>query len=107
MSWFQAKPRHLNKYFELYTSLGFDVLIVKINLLQLMHPMNGSQLVASEAWKFLESNKYYDQILIHGFSVGGYLWGKLIIWLIPSNKRLFFVTLRRVSRLSSCKFDQT
>lgn len=77
LSWFQAEPKHLEKYCELYTNLGFDVLIVKINLLQLMRPVNGSQLVAAETWRFLDSNEYYDRVLIHGFSVGGYLWGNL------------------------------
>lgn len=36
------------------------------------------KLVAADVIKFLANNDYYKQIFVHGFSVGGYLWGEVL-----------------------------
>lgn len=42
--------------------------------------MSGS-LLASDIVKFLARNDYYRRILLHGFSVGGYVWGECLVHL--------------------------
>lgn len=37
------------------------------------------QLVAAEVVKFLSNNISTQSIIVHGFSVGGYLWGECMV----------------------------
>lgn len=83
----------------MYLDQGFDVLIAHISPWQFFWPTNGAQvgvfnllfgklclnffieifkLVAADVIKFLANNDDYKQILVHGFSVGGYLWGEIL-----------------------------
>ncbi|KAF4520708.1 hypothetical protein B566_EDAN012495 [Ephemera danica] len=78
LSWLMSKPKHVHKYARLYLKLGFDVLTVSINPWQLLWPVKGSQLVAKDLLTFLETNSELRPLLIHGFSVGGYVWGELL-----------------------------
>lgn len=41
--------------------------------------------MAEDLLTFLKQNESYQQILLHGFSVGGYMWGEALD-LIQSNK---------------------
>ncbi|XP_075168942.1 transmembrane protein 53-like lethal (2) k09913 isoform X1 [Haematobia irritans] len=79
MAWLMAKQKHLKKYAEIYTDLGFDVMVVHITPWQLLWPTKGSQVVAAETLKFLENNKSYAPILVHGFSVGAYEMGEIML----------------------------
>lgn len=36
------------------------------------------QLIAADLLTFLHRNESYQQILLHGFSVGGYMWGEVL-----------------------------
>ena len=81
MSWLLAKPKYFEKYCSIYTDMGFDVLVVSTQVYQVMKPKNGSQVVAGSVLQFLKSNECYNQILIHGFSVGGYNWGECLVQL--------------------------
>jgi hypothetical protein len=36
------------------------------------------QLVASDLLRFLDLNTERRQLLVHGFSVGGYVWGEML-----------------------------
>jgi len=78
LSWLQSKQKHLSKYAELYIHQGFDVLVAQINPWQLLWPVKGSQLVAQDIVNFLANNEYYRQMILHGFSVGGYVWGECL-----------------------------
>lgn len=78
LSWLMSKPKHVHKYARLYLKLGFDVLTVSISPWQLLWPVKGSQLVAKDLLSFLETNSELRPLLIHGFSVGGYVWGELL-----------------------------
>lgn len=78
LSWLLGKPKHLSKYAKLYIDQGFDVLITEITPWQLLWPAKGSQKVALDLVTFLASNDYYKQTMVHGFSVGGYIWGEAI-----------------------------
>lgn len=78
-SWLAAKQKHLSKYAEIYTEQGIDVLVVMISPWQLMWPVKGSQQVASDLLKFLYNNPKFGPLLIHGFSVGGYVFGECLV----------------------------
>lgn len=76
LSWLLAKQKHLAKYAKLYVDQGYDVCVVSITPWQLMWPVKGTQLVAQDVVNFLYNNEAYSKILIHGFSVGGYMMGE-------------------------------
>lgn len=52
------------------------MLSTEITPWQLLWPVKGSQLVANDIVNFLYHNTNYNPLLIHGFSVGGYLCGE-------------------------------
>ncbi|KAL7738125.1 hypothetical protein ACLKA6_006470 [Drosophila palustris] len=79
MAWLMAKQKHLKKYAEIYTEMGFDVMVVHITPWQLLWPAKGTQVVAAETLKFLENNKSYAPIVMHGFSVGAYQMGEIML----------------------------
>ncbi|XP_032591314.1 uncharacterized protein LOC6560008 isoform X2 [Drosophila grimshawi] len=79
MAWLMAKQKHLKKYAQIYTEMGFDVMVVHITPWQLLWPAKGTQVVAAETLKFLENNKSYAPIVMHGFSVGAYQLGEIML----------------------------
>ncbi|XP_034478397.1 uncharacterized protein LOC117784699 isoform X2 [Drosophila innubila] len=79
MAWLMAKQKHLKKYAQIYTEMGFDVMVVHITPWQLLWPTKGTQVVAAETLKFLENNKSYAPIVMHGFSVGAYQMGEIML----------------------------
>lgn len=44
-------------------------------------------MVASEILKFLDANRSYGPVLLHGFSVGGYLWGEALVQMERERER--------------------
>lgn len=79
MAWLMAKQKHLKNYAKLYTDMGCDVLVVQISPWQLLWPTKGAQVVAADAIKFLENNTSYGPIIVHGFSVGAYVFGEVML----------------------------
>ncbi|KAL9874423.1 uncharacterized protein LOC119642512 isoform X1 [Glossina fuscipes] len=79
MAWLMAKQKHLKNYAKFYTDMGFDVLVVQISPWQLLWPTKGAQVVAADAIKFLENNTSYGPIIVHGFSVGAYAFGEVML----------------------------
>lgn len=104
ISWLNARQKHLAKYAQLYIDQGFDVFCTHITPWQLLWPVKGtqvsigqpvpfeykalisrlthptiSQLVAAEIVKFLKNNDFKHGLVLHGFSVGGYLWGECLV----------------------------
>lgn len=79
LAWLQAKQKHLKKYAELYTNQGFDVLVAQVTPWQLLWPVKGCQVVAGDLLKFLHANHTYSPMVVHGFSVGGYFWGEVMV----------------------------
>ena len=45
------------------------------------------QLVAADVVKFLESNVTTNPLVLHGFSVGGYVWGECMVHMAADTKR--------------------
>lgn len=46
MAWLMAKQKHLKKYAQIYTEMGFDVMVVHITPWQLLWPAKGTQVEA-------------------------------------------------------------
>lgn len=78
LSWLLPKRAHVMKYVNLYLQQEFDVLLVSITPWQLLWPTKGSRMVAADLIEFLTKQQSYQQILLHGFSVAGYMWGEVL-----------------------------
>ncbi|OAD57622.1 hypothetical protein WN48_01596 [Eufriesea mexicana] len=83
------------KYVNLYVEQGFDIVVVSITPWQLMWPTKGSRLVAADLLEFLIQHQNYQQILLHGFSVAGYMWGE-ILDLIQSDHKKYNNVIDRI-----------
>ncbi|XP_031839905.1 transmembrane protein 53-like lethal (2) k09913 [Nomia melanderi] len=88
LSWLMSRPRHVMKFVNLYTEQGFDVAVVTLTPWQLMWPTKGSRVVAAELLDFLVQYERNQQILLHGFSVGAYMWGE-VMDLIQSDRQKY------------------
>ncbi|XP_076236496.1 transmembrane protein 53-like lethal (2) k09913 [Calliopsis andreniformis] len=95
LSWLLAKRKHVMKFVNLYTEQGFDVALVSITPWQLMWPLKGSKLVAADLLEFLLHHENFQQILLHGFSVGGYMWGE-VLDLIQNNREKYAKVIDRI-----------
>ncbi|CAO1333183.1 unnamed protein product [Diamesa hyperborea] len=62
MAWLLSQPKHIKKFAQIYVDQGFDCL-----------------LVAADVLKFLASNDNYKDLVVHGFSIGGYMWGECLV----------------------------
>lgn len=107
MAWLMAKQKHLKKYAEIYTELGFDVMVVHITPWQLLWPTKGTQIVASETLKFLDSNKSYSPIVLHGFSVGAYQFGELMLQMSRDMDRYSHILNRIICQIWDSAADIT
>jgi len=79
MAWLLSKDAHTNKFVKLYTDLGFDVLRVRVSPLDLLRPATGSQRVAADLLSFLRANPSPQPVLVHGFSVGAYVFCEAMV----------------------------
>ncbi|XP_037036088.1 transmembrane protein 53 isoform X3 [Bradysia coprophila] len=96
LSWLLAKQKHLSKFAELYIEQGYDVVTVAITPWQLLWPAKGTQVNAADLLKFLENNPMYNPLLLHGFSVGGYMWGECLVHMARDQERYSSI-LNRIS----------
>ncbi|XP_050687710.1 uncharacterized protein LOC126981073 isoform X1 [Eriocheir sinensis] len=76
--WLMAKERHVRKYAQFYTNMGIDVLKVRISPFDLLRPTKGSQVAAEQVLEFLHANPTHSPLLVHGLSVGGYLFMEVL-----------------------------
>ncbi|KAF2884101.1 hypothetical protein ILUMI_22069 [Ignelater luminosus] len=87
LSWLMAKRKHIYKFANYYTGHGFDVLNVSVSPWQLLWPTKGTQVIAGSILKFLELNTSNAPLVVHGFSVGGYLWGEVLVKIACDRER--------------------
>lgn len=78
MSWLEAKEKHIEKYRQFYLDRGFDVLNVKTSPLDLLLPKVGAKKISQDFVRFMVE-KQYSNVLLHGFSVGGYMFGQILL----------------------------
>jgi esterase/lipase len=79
----------------LYLDQGFDVAVTQVSAWQLLWPVKGSQQVAEDVVKFLSNNDNYRQVILHGFSVGGYLFGECLAHMNADRKK-YESTINRI-----------
>ncbi|XP_049878485.1 uncharacterized protein LOC126375549 [Pectinophora gossypiella] len=87
INWLLARQKHVMKYATLYLEQGFDVLSVSCTPWQLMWPLKGTQLVAADLIKFMSENETEQPLVVHGFSVAGYIWGELCVHVMKDAQR--------------------
>lgn len=87
LAWMNARDSHLQRYHDLYLGLGFDVLTVRTLPLQLAFPASGAQVVAKRLLEFLVSHPNYSRLVVHGFSVGGYQFGEVLVHMRKEEQR--------------------
>ena len=80
--WLAAKAKHMHKYGDFYVGKGFDVLHIKVKPNQILWPTL-AQGVVSQLLDFVKTPEHiHKPILVHGFSVGGYLYGETLVKVI-------------------------
>jgi len=77
LCWLMAKNNAVNKYANFYLDRGFDVMTVRITPAQLLIPTLTNGIVEKELMPILK-NVDHSKALIHGFSVGGYVFGQML-----------------------------
>ncbi|XP_059152736.1 transmembrane protein 53-B-like [Physella acuta] len=103
--WMLAKQRHLDKYGNLYHSKGFDVLSVQMKPTQVLIPTRAQKTVG-ELLSILEDNSLSQKpLMVHGFSVGGYMYGELLVKLGQNLDRYQSVRNRLVGQIFDSPVD--
>lgn len=85
MSWLNAREKHINYYRNFYLERGFDVLNIKTSPVDLMLPQIGASVSSRNLVKFLDQHNY-PQVVIHGFSIAGYVYGQLLLDIFKLDK---------------------
>ncbi|KAB0800075.1 hypothetical protein PPYR_07964 [Photinus pyralis] len=99
LSWLLAKQKHMHKFADYYTGHGFDVLNVNTAPWQMLWPTKGTQVIANEVATFLDRNSSYAPLIVHGFSVGGYQWGEVLVRLSQEPQRFRHVVDRIIGQV--------
>ncbi|KAL1489579.1 hypothetical protein ABEB36_013531 [Hypothenemus hampei] len=107
LSWLMAKKRYTKKYADFWLKEGFDVLCITCNPWQFLWPAKGTQVVASDILKFLEKNPSYAPMILHGFSIGGYLWGEVMVQMALEKDRYQAVLDRIAGQIWDSAVDIT
>lgn len=77
LCWLMAKNNAVNKYANFYLDKGFDVMTVRISPAQLLWPTLSNSIVEKELMPILRDSDHKTS-LVHGFSVGGYVFGQML-----------------------------
>ncbi|GIX95442.1 uncharacterized protein CDAR_264311 [Caerostris darwini] len=94
LAWMLAKESHIEKFRNIYISRGFDVLTVNMAPKDLLFPASGSQVVAKSVLDYFSTHENYDDILVHAFSVGGYLMGEMFVQMRKDAEKYKDITSR-------------
>ncbi|XP_015917053.2 uncharacterized protein [Parasteatoda tepidariorum] len=76
-TWILAQDRHVDKLRNVYISRGFDVLTMETLPKDFLFPTTGTQVNTTKLLDYIADSDQYDKILVHAFSVGGYLMGEM------------------------------
>ncbi|XP_046364945.1 transmembrane protein 53-like [Haliotis rufescens] len=105
VGWMNAKKRHLDKYGNLYISKGFDVLSVQVPPSKVIQPKK-AQVVMQEVINILDDSSRRDKpLMIHGFSVGGYLYGEMLVTLRDQASRYTSIRDRLLGQIFDSPVD--
>lgn len=76
-SWLKAKSSHLTKYSDFYLTKGFDVLQITTTPGSIIFP-NKARKSMENLLNYIDSEHDNRPLFVHGFSVGGYLFGETL-----------------------------
>ncbi|XP_025086350.1 transmembrane protein 53-like isoform X1 [Pomacea canaliculata] len=103
--WLQAKKRHINKYGNLYLSKGFDVVTVQVPPSQVLWPRHTQAKISKLLSLLQEISKPSRPIVTHGFSVGGYLYGEMLLKLEQQPDKYADIRSRLVGQVFDSPVD--
>ncbi|CRK87336.1 CLUMA_CG001138, isoform A [Clunio marinus] len=76
ISWFYGQKHQINKYSQIYTDQGMDVLVGRISLVQFLFNIKSVERSGQNIVNVLHNNEHdYKEIFIHTFSAGGGMYG--------------------------------
>ncbi|XP_050355678.1 uncharacterized protein LOC126776872 [Nymphalis io] len=93
LSWLMSTPKQIMNYANLYLEDGFDVIRVICEPWQLVWPRKGTQIIGRDLIKLMAANE--GSYVVHGFSVGGYVWSEALVHALKENK-IYQPALNRV-----------
>ncbi|XP_013090145.2 transmembrane protein 53-B-like [Biomphalaria glabrata] len=103
--WMLAKQRHLDKYGNMYHSKGFDVLSLKMRPTQVLIPSR-AQKTTEQLLSILQDEHLKDKpLMVHGFSVGGYMYGELLVKLNQDLEKYRSIRSRLVGQIFDSPVD--
>jgi len=76
--WLLSRSRHIYKYADFYLGNNFDVLHVKIHPFDLLQPTRSFKVIDQMVEFLADSDHASQSLLVHGFSVGGFLHTQLL-----------------------------
>ncbi|CAH0718955.1 unnamed protein product, partial [Brenthis ino] len=85
LNWLQASPKQVMKYASIYLDEGFDVLRVSCDLWQLILPKKGAKVIGKDLINIMSAND--NSYVVHGFSVGGYVWSEALVHAMEQRDR--------------------
>ncbi|XP_047538852.1 uncharacterized protein LOC125072312 isoform X2 [Vanessa atalanta] len=106
INWLLARQKHVMKYANLYLEQGFDVISVSCTPWQLIWPLKGSQLVAADLIKFMAANENDQPTVLHGFSVGGYIWGEVCVHIMNNKEKYHLKTFHDAATVHYIRSSQ-
>ncbi|GAB1609859.1 transmembrane protein 53-like [Argonauta hians] len=106
LGWMFARSHHLSKYSNIYCSKGFDVLQINVDPMQVLRPIRAQSFV-EKIFDVLQNEDYiHKPIVVHGFSVGGYLYGEMLVKMNKEPKRLRDVSKRIIGQIFDSPVDK-
>ncbi|XP_050682903.1 uncharacterized protein LOC126978178 [Leptidea sinapis] len=85
LNWLLASRKAVMKYADLYLAEGFDVITVNCRPWQLVWPKRGAQVIGMDLLKVMASSDV--TYVVHGFSVGGYVWSEAMVQAMKDSQR--------------------
>ncbi|KAJ8966021.1 hypothetical protein NQ317_001972, partial [Molorchus minor] len=107
LSWLMAKKKHVYKYADLYLRNGFDVLNVSVTPWQLLWPTKRDAACGQGPAKVHRHQHEIFPLVLHGFSVGGYVWGEVLVNIAAERERYAQVVDRIVGQIWDSAADIT
>jgi hypothetical protein len=90
IAWLGARPKHIEKYSQIWIDRGFDVISESIDPADLLLPKQRAiprvNRLVQTLYDLTTSGKH-DEIVMHCFSVGGYIFGEMLHQLIDDDLR--------------------
>jgi hypothetical protein len=103
--WMLAKQRHLDKYGNMYHSKGFDVISLQMKPSQVLIPQRAQSTVESLLNVLQDPSLARKPLMVHGFSVGGYMYGELLVKLEQNREQYKDIRSRLVGQVFDSPVD--